>query len=264
MKSILTIIFIIILNTAFGNSVVEFYKSRDNLTIHAFYEREQDSILLDRFFDLLKEKLNRKNYHGHILLLIDCVPIQYKETDYKGNHEDFTGIGLISYDVLRFWDFDFLSIYHKYRKGIPLTYENEVYNEPPSEKYKIDLPEPININSSFDETNSQAGLKIMYNSPMWFSLNDFDKIYTYAQYALDNINKVMANTSSIIMKYEYDSFDVSIKTLDTNLIKSLPVMRSGLRMDQLNKNELIIKRIVIVFLIAFGGTILYRKVFRRT
>jgi len=224
-----SIFFLFVVFFAQANSVKGWSKSKDGLTLITFISGKEDSLLIDAFFERLLTKLQRDDKSVPILLLIDCSGIK---TNRKGH-----GFAAIAFDTLRGIDPSFINAYYYHRMGKAFDENYQVYEPYPSNKYLNNLPEPIDINSSFHSTPSTVGLKIMYNYGEADSVIGFDRIYTLVQYGIDNVDKIKKEQKRITMDYQYGSAKISFLTIDTSEINRLPLLSLGFNPKDVNNQS---------------------------
>jgi len=225
----ITISLLVAVFTVKANSVERYWKSKDGLTVITSFSGKEDSLMLNAFFERLLNKLRRDDQSGPILLLIDCSGIK---TSRKGH-----GFAAIAFDTLRVIDVSFIDAYYYNRMGKAFD-ENHHHFEPyPSNKYMADLPEPLDINASFNATPGTVGLKIIYEYGAADSVIGFDKIYTLVQYGIDNLVKIKNEQNRIAMDYEFGSAKVSFLTIDTSEINQLPLLSLGFDPKTINNQS---------------------------
>jgi hypothetical protein len=230
MRRLFTTIFLLfIVFTVKATSIWKYSKSKGGFTLITGISSKEDSLMIDAFFERLLNELNRDDKTIPILLLIDCSGI-------KNNREEH-GFASIAVDTLREIDPFFIGAYYYHRLGKTFEEHYQVYKPYPSKKYLYDLPEPIDINSSFQSTPGTVGLKIMYNYGAADSILWFDRIYTLVQYGIDNLSKIKSEQKRIAMDYQFGVAKISFLTIDTGKINRLPLLSLGFNPKEINKQS---------------------------
>lgn len=209
-----------------ATSIRKYTKSKDGFTLITGISGKEDSLMFDAFFDRLLNRLKRDDKSIPILLLIDYSGIK--------NNRKGHGFASLAVDTLRIIDPSFIGAYYYHRLGKTFEENYQVYEPYPSNKYLTDLPEPIDINSSFQSMPSTVGLKIMYNYGAADSIIVFDRIYTLVQYGISNMEKVKREQKRIAVDYQFGTAKVSFLTVDTNVINRLPLLTLGFDPKDMN------------------------------
>lgn len=217
---LLPIMFLMTCHSSFSNQNWQYKGVKDGITMIAVGGYE-DSIgtqrMYDAFLNLLVEKTRDTHRTFKILLLLDQPGIFYR------SYYDWSAT--IAFDTLRQLDTEFIEAYNYHRMDGTHRSMLSSYNLP-SNKYVFDLPEPLDINASFSSGPNEVGLKIIYDYGESDSLTFFDRIYTLVAYGINNIEEIKKTQKRITLSYEQNNFKVSLVTIDTSLIKSLPLIKT--------------------------------------
>lgn len=231
---LISIFFLIISNSCFANTGWWFTGHKEGITIivpcayeDSVFERKQQKAFLDR----LVEKLNRKDTSLKILLLVNPLIM------YPGWGTENYLFATLGYDRLQEPDMQFIQDYYDYRSENRAGREPTFYGRPSSEKYKVDLPEPLDISVSYNNPVSVIGLKVICGYVHWDSVITYDRIYTLIRYGINHIEEIKKYQDSIHIPYWLKGMAVSINTLDTGLIKSLPLLSLGFDPKLPEKNK---------------------------
>jgi hypothetical protein len=227
--------------------LVEEYKETKNgvtlITSISLRDSAQRRIF-DKFLFHLGNKLKRPNRKFNILILVD-----WKTRNWNG---------AIGFDTVRF-DYNFMVDY--YYPPRPKGDTTEVVLEQVSEKDAIDTNyepiriEPPNWNGSYDKSEKDLGLKILYKSPISDSNVFFDRIYSLAKYGIDHLERIKNEQKG--MEMGYDGYLLSVLTIDTSEIKRIPLISSGFDPNKIeieskdNRLIWIVSSIILLALILF-------------
>jgi hypothetical protein len=199
-----------------GDLVEEYKETKNNVTLITTISL-RDSVqrrIFDSFLIHLGKELKKTNRKFKILILVD-----WKTRNWNG---------AIGFDTVRF-DYHFMVDY--YYPPRPKGDTTEVVLEQVSEKEVINtIYEPIRIappswNGSYDKSEKDLGLKILYKSPISDSNVFFDRIFSLAQYGIDHVEEIKNEQKR--MEMEYDGYLLSVLTIDTSEIKRIPLRSSG-------------------------------------
>lgn len=258
MKSLALLFILIFNNYVYANTVEQYIKTKNGITLFALYSKGsiEELKIQDAFLDRLIEKLKRPDKSIQIYLLTD----QFRLFA-LGRKEWFASI---AYDTLRSPDPMFLEDYFYYRMGQDYREYITKYSRPPSNKYQIDLPEPLDLGATYNTRQPLLGLKIIYDYGETDSVTGWNRLYTLVQYAIDNIDAIKSQQKRIALQYpvtymgETDySPTVSLMTIDTNEIKNIPLLSFGFDHKKIignnnhNKFFLIGSICLVVLIIAF-------------
>lgn len=199
------------------------------------FERKQQEAFLNR----LVEKLNRKDTSLKILLLVNPMIM------YPGWGTENYWFATLGYDRLQEPDMEFIKDYYDYRSENRAGREHTFYNKPPSEKYKIDLPVPLDISVSYNDQVNVIGLKVICGYVHWDSVITYDRIYTLIKYGINHIEEIKKYQDTIHIPFWLKGMAVSINTLDTGIIKSQPLLSLGFDPKMPKKKEFSRKTIVV-------------------
>ncbi|MBI1781422.1 MAG: hypothetical protein HYR66_08635 [Sphingobacteriales bacterium] len=227
MKSFLIILlFISCCTFSRANTSWPYKYQKDGITFYA--TGSADSVEMNKlfktFFNKLVNNLKRADKSYEIFLITDrflIFPFFYDKW-----------FGSIAWDTLRKPDNAFLFDYYYYRVGGENAKWHFRKGKPASTKYLFDLPEPIDIGSTYDTSKAKVGLKIIYNYAAEDSLTVWDRLFTLVQYGIDHIEEIKQTQKRIsvplpMMTYEPPNIDkqVSLLTIDTGLIRTLPLLK---------------------------------------
>lgn len=237
---LLLIVFSLCYQYSLCTQVWQYRKSRDGFTMVATGGYE-DSVgnhkMYDALFKVLVHKTKSDRHGIKVLVILDQSVIH---TSY------YKWFATIAYDTLREVDREFIEAYSYYRRK---GYKNIIRSNLPSERFKIDLPEPIDLNSTFQTGHADLGLKIIYESGLNDSISFFDRIYTLTKYGLKNINEIKKKQSRVVVPYSSDQIKVSVLTIDTSKIQSIPLISLGFNQEGKDFNSSF--NIIIYFGVAF-------------
>jgi hypothetical protein len=244
-----------------ANTVEQYVNTKDGITLYALISKGsvEERKIQDAFLDRLIQKLRRKDKSIPIFLLTD----QFSLFDFSRD-EWFASI---SYDTLRSPDPMFLENYFYYRMGPEYQQHIQQYSKPPSGKHKIDLPEPIDIGSTYNNNKAPLGLKIIYDYGVTDSATSWDRLYTLVQYAIDHINEIKDKQARIILPYPVSYLDtsiykteVSLLTIDTSLIRHIPLHSFGFDLTKVNEEKNISNYILmgLIFIVLLMAVIIIR------
>ncbi len=217
---VLSILLLLNWQTSLSNINWQYRNTRDGITLIAaggYDDSVGNQKLYDAFLKLLIERTKGSHRNYNILLLLDQSILSFRA------YPDWCGT--IAFDTLRVWDYEFIEAYGRYRMGRD-DKEIILSRNYPSDKYIYDLPEPIDINSSFDAFDQEVGLKIIYEYGPTDSITFFDRILTLVKYGIENIEEIKNNQKRITMKWDNTKMRVSLLTIDTGYIKSIPLVAS--------------------------------------
>jgi hypothetical protein len=211
-----------IFEESIGNQNWEYRGTKDGITLIAAGGYE-DSLgyqrMYDAFLELVVEKTKTVKRNFHILVTLDQFGLRWRRDH---NWEAF-----ISFDIQRDFDYRFIEAYHDYRLDHSFNSSRLKNFNLPSESYTRDLPEPIDFYSSFDTSNTVVGLKIIYNYGLMDSATCFDRVLALVKYGLDNLQGVKQTQERIVVGYQMGDIKMSLLTIDTSLIRSIPLIKSG-------------------------------------
>lgn len=202
-------------------------KTKNGITYFALISKGsvEERKVQDSFLDRLAEKLKKKDKEVPIYLWTDQFSMFF------GRKEWFASI---AYDTLRNPDPGFIEDYFYYRMGPAYKKEISRYSKPLSNKYQVDLPEPIDLGSSYDTRKAPMGLKIYYDYGDNDSATGWDRLFTLVQYAIDHTQEIKEEQKRIVLPYPIALFDttsykteVSLLTIDTSKIQNIPLLHFG-------------------------------------
>jgi|GEM_PF-6034225 len=241
------ILLVVSSDIARAHSVEQYVISKDGITLFTIIGAGsvEERKIQDAFLDRLIEKLERRDKSIPIYLMCDQFRLFY--------YQHVQWFATVAYDTLRSPDPAFLEDYLYYRMGSSGSKHIGRYLKPPSDKYKFDLAEPIDLGSSYETTVAPLGLKIMYDYGATDSLTGWDRLYTLTQYAIDHLEEIKRGQRRMIMTYPLTLYDVdmanykaevSLLTIDTGLIRNIPLLVFGF--DHTNVIETNNKRLYIL------------------
>lgn len=207
---------------SFGNTNWTCVSSKKGVTIIASCNWPDEEWggpkMYDAFLDRLVQKLDRWDKDLEILLLIDRHGI------FRQEGKDW--FATMAYDTLRETDINFIEAYNFYRMdsdAYRYTVLQRSEGKPFPNKYRIDLPEPIDLNSTFSMEPGRIGLKIRYDYGYSDSATYFDRLYTLVQYGIDHLEEIRQEQQRMIMPYGLNDIRISFLTIDTGKIKTIPL-----------------------------------------
>jgi hypothetical protein len=236
MRPFLLFIFLLTFGQSlYANEVEQYVKTSDGITYFALISKGsvEERKMQDAFLDRLVQKLKRRDKNIPIYLWTDQFPMFF------GKKEWFS---TIAFDTLRSPDPGFIEDYFYFRMGAVYRKEITRYSKPPSNKYQLDLPEPIDLGSSYDTKTAPVGLKIYYDYGDNDSATGWDRLFTLVQYAIDHVEEIKEQQKRIVLPYPVALYDtttsyksqVSILTIDTNKIQNIPLLHFGFDHTKVN------------------------------
>jgi len=242
---------LIIHRNAHAHTVEPYEKTKKGITLFTYISTGsiEERKIQNAFLNQLTESLVWKNKRVPIYLIVDRLRLIHPLSD-----EWFASI---AYDSLKPPDREFIEDYFYYRIGPYFREKVLLYRRPPSDKYKLNLKEPIDLGSSYDDKKAPLGLKIIYNYSFSDSAEYWNRLYTLVQYSIDHIDEIKRDQKKIILPYAImEQFDetnynpeVSLLTIDTGLIHRLPLKNLGFDDTKLDEEKSIGKYILIGLLI---------------
>lgn len=140
----------------------------------------------------------------------------------------------------------FIEDYLYYRMGPKYRERITEYTKPPSNKYQVNLNEPIDIGSTYKDEAAPLGLKIMYDYGPTDSLTGWDRLYSLVQYAVDHVEEIKRTQKRIATSYPVTVYfddttnyktEVSLLTIDTGLIRKIPLIEFGFDHNKLENGN---------------------------
>lgn len=242
---------LIIHRNAHAHTVEPYEKTKKGITLFTYISTRsiEERKIQNAFLNQLTESLVWKNKRVPIYLIVDRLRLIHPLSD-----EWFASI---AYDSLKPPDREFIEDYFYYRIGPYFREKILLYRKSPSDKYKVDLKEPIELASSYDDKKAPLGLKIIYNYSFSDSAKYWNRLYTLVQYAIDHIEEIKKDQKRIILPYpimeQFDELkyspEVSLLTIDTSLIHRIPLQNFRFNETKLNEEKSIWKYILIGLLI---------------
>jgi hypothetical protein len=228
MKLFLIIFLLFLTFSSNANTSWPYKYKKDGITLYA--SGSPDSIEVNNLFipflNRLVKKLKRPDKSFEIFLITDrflIFPYYYDKW-----------FGSIAWDTLREPDNSFLFDYYYYRVGGKTRELHFKNHTPNSKKYLTNLPEPIDIGSSYNTNKAPVGLKIIYNYAAEDSATVWNRLFTLVQYGIDNLEEIKKNQRRIsvplpMISYEsiYPDKKVSLLTIDTAKIRRIPLLSFG-------------------------------------
>jgi len=236
MRLFLILIFVLTLcQSIHANEVEQYVKTKDGVTYFALISKGsvEERKVQDAFLDRLVKNLKRQNNDMPIYLWTDQFPVFF------GRKEWFA---TIAYDTLRSPDPAFIEDYFYYRMGPAYREELTRCSKPPSNKYRVELPEPIDLGSSYDTKKPPIGLKICYDYGNNDSATSWDRLFTLVQYGIDHTQEIKEEQKRIVLPYPVALLDatsyktqVSLLTIDTSKIQNIPLLHFGFDHTKMNR-----------------------------
>lgn len=238
-KTIITALFLISCNSIDASEVEQFVKTKNGITLFALNGKGsiEGRKMYTAFLEKLVESIKRPDENIPIFILSDqfsFFPLRRKDW-----------FATIAYDTLRGPDLSFIENYFYYRMGENYRKEIFKFSTPISNKHQIDLPEPIDLGSTYDGKEPVLGLKIFYEYGENDSLTGWDRIYTLVQYAIDHLDQIKMNQKRIVFRYHAVTSEeteyvprISLLTIDTFQIKNIPLQSSGFNPSEDANNDL--------------------------
>ena len=196
---------------------------------------KEERLIYRAFLDQLTKRLVRADRSIPVYIWMDQFPLLFYRRD-----DWFATIG---FDSLQIPDLTFLNDYFEYRMGAESRAWVEKRNLV-SEKYKTALMEPIDLGSTYDLNPKPVGLKVFYDYGFTDSTTGWDRVYSLVQYAIDHIDAIKLTQKRIALQYPNGIIEdtrrvpmVSILTIDTNLIKQIPLRPSGFDHKKVNTSN---------------------------
>lgn len=289
MKHILLLLFIVIYSNCYANSVLEYVKTKDKITLRTFVagqENEEESKKLDSLLMALASVIDRKGNNVPIKIYWGIIPI------YSFDLFSCETSAVLSYDTMKDIDAGFIDDYLMFHtsegsKSLFFDLHGRNINKYRLKKLKKIQEGAVDIKSSYYNNKTGPAIFIILNNGICpndkITFNEalqetFETLYSLAQYAIDNFDYIKNNQKKISFNWNVEFYEylkdfhtpVSVNSIDTNLVKNIPIKQISVPFAQLIINEkknynIISLRIIgiSILIISFFYFILYKILIRR-
>lgn len=256
MKHILFFLFIVICSNCFANSEYEYVKTKDKITLRTYVggqESEEDSKKLDSLLMALASVIDRKGNNVPIKIYWGIIPV------YSFDLFSCQSSVVLSYDTMKEIDLFFIDDYLMFHtseksKDLFIDLNSRYISKYRLKKLKKLQDGAVDIKSSYYNNKGDAAIFVILNNGICptnkktfdeLLHNTFEKLYSIVQYAIDNFDYIKNNQQKIDFNWTVEFYEylkdfhtnVSINSIDTNLVKNIPEKHISVPFAQLIINK---------------------------
>lgn len=148
-------------------------------------------------------KLDLDELPTKIIILVDQLDF-YRPNEFSS----------IAYDTVRPIDLSYL--HHIQKEG-----DKYLVKDVPSEKPDSQFSDTLDINATYEKGINEIGLKVIFSHSSLNTVYNYDRIFALVKYGIENVNDIKSKQGKVLLT-SYGNSKVSITTIDTALIKSIP------------------------------------------
>lgn len=167
----------------------------------------RDKVFADSFLRQVLRKLDKKPANLKMLVLVDFPRLSYSNS----NFVNFISVG---YDTLR--DMDENAIFKYYWEQVSIS--EAKHN---GGNYYDTRTAPLDINFGVGNRSNNVGIKIIYRTDYRNRRVDWREIEKLIIYASEHLEIIRSNQSRQIVRFDYNGYYVSLRSLDTAAIHDI-------------------------------------------